>query len=153
MTPFIPVSKPFHTDFFSIIDQNGEKCIHLHGYTYMSDSEEFVTEDNPDGVYWANMEACGIIVPVKEFVQNFQNDKEFEYVDTLYQEAKQYQGDYDEVSIVRVINHYYSEIVFSLNGKPRGEGNPDAYLDYGEVTEDTPYGQYLTYPAYEEIEL
>ena len=151
MTPFKPISRPISADFFSIIEHGGEKCIHIHGYTYESSSNECVTADNPDGVYWANMEACGILLPLSKFLKEFKARSEngIEYVNQLYEQCKQYQGDYTSERIVEVINHYYRDIVFPAL---RSEGNPEAYLDFGEITEDTPCGQYLSYPNYEEIE-
>ena len=143
MTPFKPVTKPVSVDFFSVYEDLGVKYIHIHGYTY--DAEE----------YWANMEACGILFPLAEFLQEVEarNGEVLEYVDELYQECKQYQGDYTAEGIVEVINHYYRDIVFACNGQPRGEGNPDAYLDFTELTMDTPCGQYVTTPLHEKIEL
>lgn len=131
--PFTPIDKPMSVEFFSIFtDGKGQRFIHLHGYTYESDD------------YWANMEACGILVPLAEFISNYKGDKGGDYINTLYEEAKQYQGDYDEQGIVEVINHYYRDIVFSVD-YDNGNGNPDAYLDYGDITPDTPDGQYIKY--------
>ena len=140
MKKFKPVTRPVHVDFFSITEIKGVKHIHLHGYTYKSDD------------YWANMEACGLLIPLSEFVRDFSADTEGNYVDSLYEQCKQYQGDYTEKEIVEVINHYYSRIVFSA-ARRDGEGMPDAYLDFGELTEDTPEGEYLTTPDREPIEL
>ena len=128
-TPFFPFSDPDEVEFFSVIDYIGEKCVHLHGYTYHSDT------------YWANMEACGIIVPIAEFIQEYK-ERGMEYVNELYECAKQYQGDYDDAGIVEVINHYYRDIVFPAR-KDNPDGLPDRWVTYEELTEDTPYGQYI----------
>ena len=77
MAPFIPVSKPFEGDFYSIYEYLGTKHIHIFGYTYESSSNEFVTEDNPDGTYWANLEVCWFIFPLAEFIQNLRGDYNF----------------------------------------------------------------------------
>ena len=45
MQKFTPFTQPREVEFFTVFTQNGERYIHLHGYTYKSD------------VYWANMEA------------------------------------------------------------------------------------------------
>lgn len=129
MTPFFPFSEPDEVEFFSVIDYLGQKCVHLHGYTYKSDD------------YWANMEACGIIIPISEFVSGYAQ-RGMEFVDEEYECAKQYQGDYDDAGIVDVINHYYRDIVFPAR-EDNPEGMPDGWLDYGKVNEDTPYGQYI----------
>ena len=125
METFTPITTPMEVEFFTIFSQDGERYIHLHGYIYRSDD------------YWANMEACGIIIPLDQFIKNY-NERG---MDELYEQAKQYQGDYDETEIVEVINHYYRDIVFSI---PRDEvGNPDAWLNYGEITDATPDGSYI----------
>lgn len=140
MKPFVPFTKPEEVDFFSIYTRDGVKYIHLWGYTYESSSNEFVTEDNPDGIYWANMEACGIEIPLQEYLDEEYNN------DDLYEEASQYQGDYDEGGMVATMNHYYNDIVFSVDYPAKNEGAPDAFLDFGELTMDTPDGDYVTYP-------
>jgi hypothetical protein len=130
MQKFTPFTQPREVEFFTVFTQNGERYIHLHGYTYKSD------------VYWANMEACGVVIPLAEFIQNYQENG-MDYVDGLYEQCKQYQGDYDDNGILDVINHYYRDIVFSVDYPAENEGNPDAVLDYGEVTLDTPDGGYI----------
>jgi hypothetical protein len=141
MTPFKTITKPVSVDFFTICEVGGKKCIHIPGYTYESDE------------YWANMEACGIVLPLSEFLTEAKSrESVLEYVDELYQEANQYQGDYTAEGIVEVINHYYRDIVFSVDGD-NGEGTPNAYLDFAELTMDTPYGEYVTTPLYEKVEL
>lgn len=140
MKPFTPIIKPEELDFFSIYEDKGVKYIHIWGYTYKSDSIEFITEDNPDGIYWANMECCWFIEPLTEFIAHLNENES--YVDETYCELKQYQGDYTEEKIVEVINHYFRDIVFSVGYPAKNEGLPDAYLDWGEITMDTPCGDY-----------
>lgn len=130
MKKFTPITEPIAADFFTIFTQDGKRFIHLHGYTYESDE------------YWANMEASGIVVPLNEFIENIKTYSDGNgYVDTLYEGASQYQGDYDEAGIVKVINHYYRDVVFSI---PRDAvGNPDAWLSFNEITDETPDGSYI----------
>lgn len=155
MIQFKPITRPIEVDFFTIYEQGGEKFIHIHGYTYESSSEEFVTEDNPDGIYWANMEACGVDLPLSELLSEFEarGEDALDFVNEMYEECQQYQGDYTAEEIVEVINHYYRDIVFSVDYPAKNEGNPDAYLDFVEITMDTPCGEYLTYPMRGDIEL
>ena len=129
MTPFIPVSKPFEGDFYSIYEDQSIKYIHINGYTYKSDSTEFITEDNPDGTYWANLEVCWFIFPLAEFIQNLRGD--YNFVDDTYQELSQYQGDLTTEQMTETINHYFD-----------GHG-ADGYLTFEELTEDTPCGNYI----------
>lgn len=128
MMPFTPITTPQEVEFFTIYTYNGERFIHLHGYIYESDD------------YWANMEACGIILPLTEFIRDYRNEDA--YNDTLYEQCNQYQGDYTETEIVEVINHYYRDIVFPAR-EDNPEGYPDAWLCYGEITEETPDGSYI----------
>lgn len=131
-------------EFFSIYERNGVKYIHLWGYTYDSDgNDDFISPENPYGAYWANMEACGTEMTLAEFLEGYNADEEGMYVDNIYCEAKQYQGDYDNAGIVEVINHYYRDIVFSVDYPAKNEGKPDAWLDYTELTMDTPDGDYI----------
>ena len=141
MLNFKPVTRPSDVDFFTIrTDKNGVKQIKLWGYTYESSDKEWESEENPDGIYWANMECCGLELPLEEFLSDDCD------IDNLYCEATQYQGDYSEKDIVDVINHYYQRIVFSVDYPSKNDGNPDAYLDFGELTMDTPDGDYVTVP-------
>ena len=141
MTHFTPLTTPTEADFFSICTRNGVKYIHFHGYTYKSDSNEWVSESNPNGIYWANLEVCGAEMPLADFLSECRYS--FSPVKDLYEEAKQYQGDYDEAGIVDVINHYYRDIVFSVDESAKNDGMPDAWLGFAEVTMDTPDGNYI----------
>lgn len=132
MEPFTPITKPAAVEFFTIFEDDGEKCIHLHGYTFECDD------------HWVDVEMCGVILPLLEFIEGYAADEDGLYVDSLYEEAKQYEGDYDADGIVHAINHYYSEIVFGCDGSPSDDGAPDGILDFGEITIDTPVGQYIT---------
>ena len=129
MTPFIPVSKPFEGDFYTIYEELGIKYIHINGYTYESSNYEYVSEDNPDGTYWASMECCWFIFPLAEFIQNLRSD--YNFVDDTYQELNQYQGDLTTEQMTETINHYFD-----------GHG-ADGYLHFEEITEDTPCGNYI----------
>ena len=144
MKPFSPLTQPEEVEFFSIYTRDGVKYIHLWGYTYESSSNEFVTEDNPNGIYWANMEACGLEIPLAEFLDASKGyDDPVDLANDLYEECKQYQGDYDAEGMAVTINHYYNDIVFSVDYPSKNEGNPDAWLDYTELTMDTPDGDYI----------
>lgn len=143
MKPFTNLTEPQELDFFSIYTRDGVKYIHFHGYTYKSDSNEWVSESNPNGIYWANLEVCGAEMPLADFLAECRYSfSPTQYVNDLYEEAKQYQGDYDEAGIVDVINHYYRDIVFSVDYPAKNEGMPDAWLGFAEVTMDTPDGNY-----------
>ena len=130
MNKFKKVTKPIALDFYTIYMMDGVKYIHVFGYTYKSDSLEYVSEENPNGVYWANMMCCGFSEPLSEFVTKYKEETG-NHVDDTYCECKQYQGDYDEEGIINIINHYF-------DGKPA-----DYYLPFSEITEDTPCGNYV----------
>ena len=136
MKPFNKATEPFEADFYTIFMGDGlygdknVKMIHIDGYFYESDSKEFVSEENPDGEYWANTQACWLIEPLSEFIQNLRAD--YNYVNDLFEDAKQYQEDMSREQAVDAINHYF-------------DNNPPQYvLPYEEITEDTPCGTYVT---------
>ena len=117
MKKFNPVTSPVELDFYSIYEQDGVKMIHIFGYSYKSDD------------YWANMECCWFIEPLADFIEHLKENEN--YVDDTYCELKQYQGDYTETEMVDIINHYF-------------DGHcADAYLDFSELTQDTPVGDYV----------
>ena len=131
MEKFEKVTKPLELDFYSISEVDGIKVIHIFGYSYKSDSMEFVSKQNPDGIYWANMECCWFIEKVEDFIQHLKTNKN--HIDDTYAELKQYQGDYTSKWMIDIINHYF-------NGKPA-----DFYLSFEEITMDTPCGNYVNY--------
>ena len=122
MEKFNKVTEPMELEFFSIDpDGNGGKEIHIGGYTYDSGSDE------GDGS-WRNVEYTFCIIPLKEFIKNLAEDED--YINNIEGEIKQYIGDCTEEEVVEYINNYF-------NGKPA-----DYTLTYGEITEDTPCGNY-----------
>ena len=129
MLPFIPLTTPQELDFFTIYEQDGIKYIHIFGYSYKSDSNEYVSESNPDGIYWANMECCWFIEPLADFITNLKENEN--YVDDTYCELNQYQGDLTAEEMTNTINSYF-------------DGSPaDAYLGFEKITMDTPCGNYV----------
>lgn len=129
MKKFEKVTEPVELDFFTICEDNGVKYIHIFGYSYKSDSREYVSENNPNGIYWANMECCWFIEPLTDFVAHIKENKD--YVNDTYCELNQYQGDFTGDEMVDIINQYF-------------DGNPaDYYLSFENVTEETPCGNYV----------
>ena len=148
MEPFKIFAEPTEVEFFSIYtESDGTRYIHLRGYTYFVDggNPDFMTEDNPDGDYWANMEARYLEIPLDEFIREYEalGENGNDYVNELYEQARQYQDDYSPEEILDIINHYYGwgEVVDGEYHRV-SEGNPDAFLYYSEVTMDTPDGNY-----------
>lgn len=131
MKPFQKVDKPFEGDFYSIVEENGEKFIHVNGYSYKSDSMDYVTEQNPNGVYWAHTEVCWFIFSLMDFINMYKIYGK-EWVDEQYEERNQYQTDFTEEQMLECINERY------FNGHPA-----DAFLDFDELTLDTPCGNYI----------
>ena len=129
MIKFEKVTEPAELDFYTIFEHLGIKYIHILGYVYKSDNFDYVTEQNPNGTYWANMECSGFVETLEEFIQNLRAD--YNYVDDTYAECPQYQGDFDKDGIVKVINGYFN-------------GNPADYqLPFEQITMDTPCGNYV----------
>lgn len=122
MEKFEKVSDPMEMEFFSIeSDGKGGKEIHIGGYIYASDIDE------GEG-YWRNIEFSFCIIPLDEFIKNYAEDED--YINNLESEIKQYIVDCTEEEVVEIINNYFN-------------GNPADYtLDYGEITMNTPCGNY-----------
>ena len=112
-----PITQPKELDFFSIYEENGIKYIHVFGYSYESDT------------YWANMECCGFLFPLAEFIKRSAENPDF--MNDTYREVPQYQDDLTADEMVQTINTYF-------NGRPA-----DAYLPFGEITMETVCGDYV----------
>ena len=122
MEKFNKVTKAKEIEFFSIEpDGKGGKQIHIGGYVYPSDTYD------GEG-YWRNVEFSFCIIPLDEFIKKLEEDDD--YIDTIESEVKQYIGDCTDDEVVDIINNYF-------NGKPA-----DYILYYGEITMDTPCGNY-----------
>lgn len=120
MKKFQKLTSPMMLDFYSIYEQNGEKMIHVLGYSYESDC------------YWASVEICGFDMPLSEFIKGVHGESE-DYINCIYMECKQYEDDIKDPQefLDKVINTYF-------DGQPA-----DYYLQFEEVTEDTPCGNYV----------
>lgn len=113
-----PVSEPVKVDCYAIeLDDLGQKQISLLGYTYKGDN-------------WKTINVRGVCLSLTEFVEGMKEHED--YVDLLYQESKEYEQDVTDEQCVKAINHFFG-------------GNPaDYYLDFADVTEDTPVGNYMS---------
>ena len=119
MEKFKKVTKPEEFDFYSIeLDDNGEKQIHILGYIYRNDSDDF----------WELLEPCWFIVPLAEFIKNLKENED--YVNEQYSEYKQYITDMTEEEMVDTINNYFGN-------------QPEYHLGFSEITMDTPCGDYV----------
>ena len=114
------IEKPFECDLYSIeLDENNEKQIHIVGYTYRNDSDDF----------WELLEPCWFIIPLVEFIENLKEDED--YVNNQYSEYKQYIEDMSAKDMVDCLNTYF-------------DGHrADAYLKFTDITIDTPCGDYI----------
>ena len=129
MTKYSPITLPKELDFFSIYEEDGIKYIHVFGYSYKSSNSEYTSADNPSGTYWANMECCGFLFPLAEFIKGYAENPDF--MNDTYCEVPQYQDDLTADEMVKTINTYF-------DGRPA-----DAYLPFGEITMETVCGDYV----------
>lgn len=113
-----PYIKPFETDFFSIESSDEGKQIHISGNIYPCDDE------------WRYTEYIFLIVPLNEFIKGMKESED--YLDNLFCDSKQGIKDITEEEAVDYLNHYFDG--HSANGT----------LTYGDITEDTPIGNYIT---------
>ena len=117
MTKYFPIIQPKELDFFSIYEEDEIKYIHVFGYSFKSDT------------YWGNMECCGFLFPLAEFIKGYAENPEF--MNDIYCEVPQYQDDLTADEMVQTINTYF-------DGRPA-----EAYLPFGEITMETKCGDYV----------
>ena len=117
MKKFEKATEPKELDFYAIeLDSNGEKQIHISGYTYYGDQ-------------WEYADVCWCIIPLAEFIKNVAEDED--YPTTMMGECKQYIEDCEDDKLTEIINEYF-------------DGHPaDYHLPYGSITLDTPCGNYV----------
>ena len=117
MKKFSKLAEPKELDFIAIEnDGNGGKQIHILGYTYYGDD-------------WKCADVCFCIVPLAEFVKGVSESED--YIAELMGACKQYEKDCTEQEVCDIINKYY-------------DGNePAAWIDYDELTEEFPLGNYV----------
>ena len=101
-------------EFFSIHDG----YVHITGYLW-NDCE-------PD---WKLTEFTFCLVPVREFIENYA-ERGMDYVNELEQDVKQYEQ--RGLSLESALNIYINYADHMLK------------LDYGQITENTPEGNYKT---------
>ena len=115
---FEVATEPKELNFYSIDESNdGGKEIHISGYTYKGDD------------HWECTDVCWFIEPLAEFIQHVKENEN--YVDEQMSEYKQYIKDCTAEELTDIINHYF-------NGE-----RADYYLPFGEITLDTPCGNYV----------
>lgn len=116
------MTEPEEMEFYSIEpDGKGGKRIHVLGYCYNG-------EDDGKGE-WRNVEYTGFIEPLQEFIEHLKEDED--YVDNTAADLNQYIGDHTDEEMTYIINHYFCGQSANLR------------LSYGEITEDTPCGDYV----------
>ena len=121
MIKFKQIANPVELDFYQIYtDHNGVTRIHLLGYMYRNESDD----------YWGNIECTGIDMPLAEFANHYTDIDEF--VNECYEGCTQYQDDMDKWHALHTINHYF-------DGK-----NAQYFLPFNQVTINTPCGTYVS---------
>lgn len=130
MKPVRSLEQVKDRDFFSIIDDNGEKSIHIHGYVWES--------DNDGDADWRKTDYTFCIVPLPEFIRRYA-EQGGEYIDLLAMETKQYEDDITSGEALSCFNNYYESM------------DPVEELSYGDITVDTPYGDYVEPVAFDKL--
>jgi hypothetical protein len=121
-----PLTKFDDIDLYVIEVENGKKYVRPVGYAW---SDAVGDEDKPM-VYALVTMVCAAI-PIEEFVENIKPEKSADYVNMLYQEAKQYEYRYDtEEELLHDINTFF-------NGECA-----EYQLEYKDITIDSPEGFY-----------
>lgn len=112
------IRKPIACELYEIRTEGGEKYIHILAYTYQSD------------VDWRLIEGTWIIVKLKNFIMCFAEHKE-DFTNEMWEETNQYESEMRGEELVDAVNNYFA-----------GRG-ADKFLQYGEITIDTPDGNYI----------
>lgn len=120
----IDLGEPIEADFFSIVtDKGNEKYIHLRGYTYKSENND-----------WRAIECTWLIKSLSVFVREFA-ERGVEYVDEIYEETKEYESvPISDEQMLNYINGYF-------------DGECGTRLDFNEINMDTPCGHYYNSDA------
>lgn len=109
---------PFEGDFYSIETVDGKKQIHIFGTLWKSDDE------------WRHSEYIFLIVPLDEFIEKYSSEGK-EFIDSLMSDAKTGINELTQRQAEDTICGYF-------NGK-----HPEGRLQYGDITMDTPDGNYF----------
>jgi hypothetical protein len=126
MEKYKPLTKIEDIDLYIIEEENGKKTVRPLGYGW---SDAVGDKENPTIFAFVDM-ICDRI-PIEEFVENIKPEKSADYVNNLYEGARQYQTDFDsEEELLQYINTYF-------NGECA-----DYRLEYKDITIDTPCGFY-----------
>ena len=89
-----------------------------------------VCQDNGD--HWSHLECVGIRIPLEEFICEY-SVRGNDYTEELFQGASQYQNDFDSFNeVADTYRHYFNGCA------------PDLRLPYGELTTDTPDGNFVS---------
>jgi len=112
------LTSPIEGDMYTISTcPGGDRHIKIRAYSSYGDN-------------WVLSEICWCEVPLKDFVDGMKEHSDYAF--TLESEHKQYEHDCGEEEMARIINTYF-------NGKC-----PDCYLQFEDVTLDTPDGNYFS---------
>ena len=120
MEKFEGVRENLDLDFYSIeLDENGNKQIHIHGYSYEGDD------------LWSIVDAVGAIMPLDEFIKRFKEQgSDFVYTGFVSRHSNYIKSGINSMRLAEIANTYFN-------------GNPADYiLPYKEITMDTPIGNY-----------
>lgn len=135
MQKFTKLTKPEEVDLFSIYEEDGKKYIHIYGYTWYDEDDDYDEDEDDEwddiddrGNPWHLQEYTWFIEELGEFIKHIKEDED--YVDHHAELLTQYIGDMKGDEMVDVINHYF-------NGECA-----DAYLGFDQITMDTPCGDY-----------
>jgi hypothetical protein len=139
ITDGLKFKKPEECELFSVIEEDGKKYVHVHGFIWEASGErDWKDREHGDGRtnekdgFWVLTEYARYLIPIKEFIEKVKNPDYCFEVGTKYQ---QYDYDCTTKEMVEFMNTYF----FDCEG---GHG-ANARLPYAEVTVDTPCGDYV----------
>lgn len=113
------IEKPIACELYQVdTNKSGVKFIHIFAYTYESD------------VDWRLIEGTWMIESLDKFIEGFAEHGE-DYTNEAWEQTKQYEKELSGEALVNAINHYFY-------GR-----SADGFLQYGEITMNTPDGCYI----------
>ena len=122
MKKFEPVTEPIEGIYYKVGIYDGVKCIHILG--------SIVGEDYPDA--WCQDRYNHFVMSLHYFVYHIAEDNELNFMDDYnrldYETAEE---ELSDEKMAKIVNHYF-------DGKA-----PDAYLNFCELNNDTPCGNYI----------
>ena len=119
------ILKYLECDFYTIVEMGGKKMVHILGFVYCAEGS---CTNNEDEIY-RGVEVSDLYFPLDEFLSMDKNE-----IWDIAGEHTQYIDDLTEEKTVEKMQQYF-------------DGEPVVEMPFGNLTMDTPEGNYVDYEA------